>query len=105
MDAGQTAYPEILEHARIFVNSVDVSNLRRRDRRPFEAPSGKKKATVAAVGSILRPGKAVQVTIQDNLWISDKTIHLELVSLFAQFLSNLLDEPTLNPRQSAQATV
>ena len=105
VDAGATAYPQILEQARTFVNSVDVSSLRPKDRKPFEAPSGKKKAAVAAVGSILRPGKAVQVTIQDNLWISGKTIHLELVSEFARFLGDLLDEPALNRPPFTQAAL
>lgn len=53
-------------------------------------PAGKKKATLAITSSLLKPGKAVQVSISDNRWIVD-ALDEPLVAELNKFLKSLLD--------------
>jgi len=96
--AGKAAYADIFTHAENYLNSVDVTKLGENDLKYFQKPSGRNKALIASVGSILRPGKAIQVTLQDNLWITDDSIRsIAGLTQFADFLAELLEDPRLAP--------
>jgi len=93
LHCAQQVYPDILRGAEDFVQHVNTDGLHRRDKEDFIKPTGKAKASVGCIANILRPGKAIQVSIQDNSWISEHTLHLpELVALH-QFLAQLFDLP------------
>ena len=55
----------------------------------MKKPAGKKKAIVSIISSILKPGKALQVSIQDNRWVDEKTIQLDSIKLVKKFLDEV----------------
>ena len=62
------------------------------DREELAKPAGTNKAVVASVASILPPGRAIQVSIQDNRWLRETTtLQLPRVRAVHDFLVNLLD--------------
>ena len=40
--------------------------------------------------SVLKPGKALQVSLQDNRWINEKTLNLGSVNLVSSFLAEVI---------------
>ncbi|MCP4671558.1 MAG: hypothetical protein GY857_09650 [Desulfobacula sp.] len=74
-----------------FVDGIDADALKSKDRKYFKKPSGKNKATIGCIGNILRPGKAIQVSIQDNDWISNETLAFEEIRHLDIFLTDLLN--------------
>ena len=63
--------------------SEDLDDLRK--------PAGRHKAIVGSMASILRPGKAVQVSLQDNRWLRDAALAIPRVKAVQDFLVSLLD--------------
>lgn len=61
------------------------------DLEEINKPAGVNKATVASLGSILKPGKAIQTSIQDNRWLAPDALALPRIRGFAGFLAALLD--------------
>lgn len=76
LEAGAHVYPHLLEQAQAYVESVkDSADLKcKRDKEEIGAPAGPKKAAVAAIASILKPGKAIQMSIQDNRWLREEAV-------------------------------
>ena len=56
-------------------------------------PSGKNKAIAASISSILRPGKAIQASVQDNRWLRGPTLALPRVKAVQTFLTDLFELP------------
>lgn len=71
----EKTYPKLLGSVRLLVDGLDLRDGEtfrdKADRSDFEKPSGRAKAIVGCVGSVLRPGKSIQVSIQDNRWLRD----------------------------------
>jgi len=89
--AGQV-YPGLLSTAAAHVDGAfQDQSLSKDDRKELGKPAGRNKAIVGSVASILRPGRAVQVSIQDNRWLRDATLTLPRVSAVQAFLVNLLE--------------
>ncbi len=91
IDCATTNYNELYNGALEYINNVSVENLNKSERKDFIKPSGKDKAVVGCIGNILRPGKAIQVSIQDNRWVDENTIGIHEMSLFNEFLKNLFE--------------
>jgi hypothetical protein len=91
LKCAETSYPSLLDGAYKFVNTTDLKVLSNEDIKDFNKPSGKKKSVVGCISSILRPGKAVQVSVQDNRWIDDNTLELPHIRSIIDFLSELLE--------------
>lgn len=88
----QRVYSNLFSGAESYVNDVDSDELLGDDKKYFISPSGKDKAIIGCVGNILRPGKTIQVSIQDNRWICDETLEIpeiEALNLFIQELFNM----------------
>jgi hypothetical protein len=90
LKCGQQVYPDMLNGATNFVNGVNVKLLNSNDKKEFVRKSGKDKSTIGCMANILRPGKAMQVSIHDNDWISDRSLAVPEVRVFDQFLEELL---------------
>jgi len=61
------------------------------DNEDFRKPAGKKKATAGCISSILKPGKAIQVSIQDNGWLKhEKALELPRVVAVQRFVDQIL---------------
>jgi hypothetical protein len=95
LSCAEVAYPNLLSAAKGLVESIDTTdplNFRnRKENSEFLSPAGKKKATAGCVASVLKPGKAIQVSIQDNYWLRDpKALALPAVSILQDFVDRLL---------------
>jgi hypothetical protein len=85
------SYQNIYELADEFVDSVDLQNLNANDRRDIIKPTGKNKALIGCIGNILRPGKAIQVSLQDNEWICDSSLIIRELINAGEFIEKLFD--------------
>ena len=91
LEAGGQAYPELRDAAVNYVQGIDnVQGLIANDLAEFSKPAGRKKATIAAMASILKPGKAIQVSIQDNRWLDSAAIQLPRIKEANRFIRELL---------------
>jgi hypothetical protein len=88
-------YPGLLTAAQALVAQAQAgaSSLTKEDLKDFRKPTGRKKATVAGIASVLRPGKAVQTSIQDNRWLEAQALSLPRILTLRQFLKDLLALP------------
>lgn len=83
LDGAALNYPEFLEYANDYIGKV-------KGRHCFRAFDDLK-ATVGAITNVLKPGRANQVSIHDNNWITEQTIQqLEKHKLFADFLDSFI---------------
>lgn len=83
-------YPTLLAAARVLVGSVQPSEFRGGELKDFNKNAGVAKATVSCVASVLKPGKAVQNSIQDNRWVHDAAYGLPRIAAFGAFVRRLL---------------
>ena len=88
--AGQV-YPELLTSAQTHVaNAANViPGLATKERKHFEKPAGSNKATIGSIANILRPGKSVQVSVQDNRWLRDAQLDIPRVKAIQEFLKTI----------------
>jgi hypothetical protein len=91
LECAQQAYPALLKSASLHVTtaSSDVT-LTREDVVDFNLPAGKNKAIVGSIASILKPGKAIQVSVQDNRWVRDSNLGIARINAVQSFLSTIL---------------
>ena len=89
--AGQV-YPALLSTASAHVDAaLQDQSLLKEDLEELGKPAGRQKAIAGSVASILRPGRAIQVSIQDNRWLRDATLKLPRVRAVQDFLARLLE--------------
>ena len=92
LEAAKSAYPQLLQAARSYTASASQqTDLQQNDLEEFNKPAGSNKAIIAAMTAILKPGKAVQVSIQDNRWLEAASLQLPRVRSVKTFLDDLLD--------------
>ena len=89
LECAQVNYPDLLELSMKYVSSIDTTQLNQDELRELNKPAGKNKAVVSSISSILRPGKTLQVSIQDNRWINQQTMSLDSVKLVKIFLDEI----------------
>jgi hypothetical protein len=86
LECAATCYPDLLDSATTYVKSVD-----HRYSAENWTNSSEPKAIVGCITNVLKPGKANQVSIQDNDWICRATIdQVTGVSKLSQFLTELI---------------
>ena len=92
---GQSSYPVLMNGSRTHVAAMaqHVAALSIDEKKDFVKPAGPNKATIATVASLLKPGKSVAVSIQDNAWISPTTLALPVLQPTITFLRDLLGLP------------
>lgn len=91
LECAQTNYPDVLRSATAHVGSVGSANgLSPSDLREFKKPAGQQKAIAGAIAAILKPGKAAQVSIQDNRWLEGQSLSLPRIKAFTAFVDALL---------------
>ncbi|MEQ8973957.1 MAG: DUF3226 domain-containing protein [Coleofasciculus sp. C1-SOL-03] len=86
---GEIAYPAWMERSRSY-----LAQFSEEERRAFKCkwkPFDEDKALVAAIVSILKPGKTNTVSISDNNWVSAQTqVQVPTLANFLNFLRRLL---------------
>jgi hypothetical protein len=90
LECGAVTYPEQLSAAEAFVDGV-FSTCTGKDFSDLRLPAGRNKAVVGVVAGLLRPGKAVQVSIQDNGWLKGEALQIARVEKVCNFLDELFD--------------
>lgn len=89
LECAEVNYPDLLNLSETYVSEIDDNQLTKGDLKELKKPAGKKKAIISIISSILKPGKALQVSIQDNRWVDEKTIQLDSVKLVKKFLDEV----------------
>lgn len=97
LKCGEKVYPKLISGARAWIEPLDPQDneifVNAKERKYLSKPAGKYKAVVAAVASVLRPGRSVQVSIQDNRWLSDpEALSTPEVEAFQAFVSGLIND-------------
>lgn len=90
LQCAQVNYANLALEARGYVERFDRSQLTPEDLTELNKPAGPKKAHLGSIASILKPGKSIQVSIQDNRWLTDGALALPDVRSFRDFLARLL---------------
>ncbi|HBE20393.1 MAG TPA: hypothetical protein DEG17_17210 [Cyanobacteria bacterium UBA11149] len=90
IECAELNYANLLELSKNYVNLIDRSKLDKKDLREIKKPAGKNKAIISIISSVLKPGKAIQVSLQDNRWIDEETLKLSNMILIRQFLKEVL---------------
>lgn len=86
LECGDLVYAEHVERARRYVGDFAEPQRKQSKWAPFD----EQKAVVAAVASLLKPGKTNTVSLADNEWISHKTEHLPKLAELLRFLRQLV---------------
>ncbi len=99
IECAEKQYPQLLASARTHVDSVKAETppYAKEDLVDFLKPAGRRKAIVGAIGSVLRPGKAIQMSLQDNRWIDEEALDLPRVKMFRAFVDALLAPAPAQP--------
>ncbi|WOV85027.1 hypothetical protein PGH26_03610 [Sporosarcina jeotgali] len=84
LEGGEAAYPDLLHSAKKYVDEVSAIYKRK------WTQSSEVKVLFGVAANILKPGKANQVSIQDNDWIGTKTIEQTNQIKLKKFLSDIL---------------
>lgn len=92
MDCGAAVYPNLIKAATDFVDAVSpgLPEFVHDKMTPRTKPMGREKAIIGAAGSYMRPGKSVQVSIEDNQWVSSSTLNLPRVQALNTFITRLI---------------
>lgn len=94
---GDVAYPELTKAARGYAarwRQTADSAPGVEDWKEIRKPAGAKKATIGAMTAVLKPGKATQVSLEDNRWVSQQTKALACLAPCLTFLNAILGVPT-----------
>jgi hypothetical protein len=92
LDCAQLVYPTLFATATMHVDSAsNDASLVQDDLRELRKPAGRNKALIGAIASVLKPGRAIQVSLQDNRWLRDTALDLPRVRAVQSFLKDLLD--------------
>lgn len=93
---GDIAYPELIAAARGYADhwrQRAAAEHQVPDWNEIRKPAGTKKATIGAMTAILKPGKSMQVSLEDNRWVSEQTRALACLQPSLAFLNALLAPP------------
>ena len=89
LECAKVNYPNLLALSTSYVTGIDINQLTQDDLKELKKPAGKNKAVVSSISGILKPGKSLQVSIQDNRWINEQTMVLNSVKLIKIFLDEV----------------
>jgi hypothetical protein len=98
VEGAERSYPSLLAHARSYVENVPESGLDGDDLSEIRKPFGATKATLHALTAILKPGMAIQNSIQSHRWLEGEAAKRPLAMGLASFLHALLGRPEDEPK-------
>ncbi|WP_431100299.1 DUF3226 domain-containing protein [Roseateles noduli] len=88
IECGEAVYPHHLQAAKDFIASA-MPHCPKPSFKDLHLPAGQKKALVGSISTLLRPGKAVQVSIQDNDWLGTEGLKLDRPKQIVAFFDEL----------------
>jgi hypothetical protein len=86
-------YSGLLAGAQHYIDGVDYGALDRRDQKDINKPAGRKKAVLGCVANVLKPGKSIVASIDDNRWVEGLTLEFPPVQAVSDFLKELCGLP------------
>lgn len=91
LESAAIQYPDLLPLARQYVADAEAKGqLDKAHLKHLRKPAGRNKATVASMGcAVFRPGKAIQTSIQDNLWLKGEALQIPRIKAVQDFLYTL----------------
>jgi len=90
LETGEIQYKFLMDAAKHYLGTISAACVGG-DYKEFNKPAGSKKALIGAVSSVLKPGKAVQNSIQDNDWVRGAALNVPSVCAFSNFMSSLFE--------------
>ncbi|QOY36489.1 DUF3226 domain-containing protein [Anaerobacillus isosaccharinicus] len=84
VQAAEIEYPDLCKHALAYIETVDHVYKKK------WKSADELKAIVGCISNVLKPGKANQVSIQDNNWICENTIKNSDINLLYTFINQML---------------
>jgi hypothetical protein len=90
LECAQKNYPHLYELAREYIDDVNLGQLNKKDLKELSKPAGKNKAIISSISSVLKPGRTLQVSIQDNRWLDETTMDLDSLKGVKDFLDKLI---------------
>lgn len=105
---GEVSYPELAASARAYADGwreKAKAGLTGADWKLIKKPAGAKKAAIAAMTAILKPGKSMQVSLEDNRWVTKETKAIPGLQPCVAFLNALLATVTPAPQAGPSAPV
>jgi hypothetical protein len=94
LETGAVAYTPQLQQAEAFVEHFDTTGLDAEDLDAGSKPSGRKKQIIGTVAAMLKPGRALATTLQDNRWLKGDALNTPLAIGLRKWLHELLDLPS-----------
>jgi hypothetical protein len=91
LQCAQVNYTSVFDAARNYLQEIEPSQFTPGDLQEYNKPAGQKKAHVSTIASILKPGKAIQVSIQDNRWLEGESMIIPSVAAVRDFLVKLFE--------------
>lgn len=92
LECAKSVYPTLEGGARTYIDLVSsAEELVKSDRKDLDKPAGRDKAMVACIAAVLRPGKAIQVSIQDNRWIEPPLARFPRIKAIDEFFVSLFE--------------
>ena len=91
LESGAVAYEPQIQQATAFVDMFDKAGLTEDDTEEGRKPSGRKKQIVGTVAAMLKPGRALATTLQDNRWLKGDALNTPLAIGLRKWLHELLD--------------
>ncbi len=91
MQCAEQNYDHLLNLAENYLENLDQNRIESSELKELKKPAGENKAKISIIASILKPGKSIQISVQDNNWINEKTLILPNIILIREFIANLLN--------------
>lgn len=92
IECAKRAFPRLLSIASDFVNAAKDDDTFVDDKREDLSKTPQyNKALVGAIATTLRPGRAVQNSIQDNIWLRDENLKIPRIKAVQEFLIELFE--------------
>ena len=66
IECGENNYQQLIELSREYISKIDESQLKSGDLKEIRKPAGKNKAIIGGVSNILKPGRTLQVSLQQK---------------------------------------
>jgi hypothetical protein len=93
LECANAIYPSLRADALRYLNGINREALEAEDLREINRPFGENKAWASCISSVLKPGKTIQVSIQDNRWLEGTSLMLPRIMAVSAFLRELLALP------------
>lgn len=90
LEGAEHSYPELFEKAKDYIEELKSMNISYIKNRLFRG-SKENKMIFGIMANIFKPGKANQVSIEDNDWITEATLTLPIQKQFSTFLDTFLN--------------